>query len=267
MRAVRTWFIGLGVGSVAATAAAVDAGQGGSTVWDVVPAVAVSADDADTSGGALELWPAFAPASPAAPPLSPLAPGGLDLSASDASGDEPDVARPVFFNEVSGSAGNEPPFAKGTWSLQLTGSYYTTVSGSDVTLGYGTVSVGYYYADTWAVDLSVSGYALEEDDQSEGVAASLGLNLRKHFLVRDPFSVYIDGGVGIIRADGEFPAGGTNTNFTLQGGLGATWRLTESMHVVGGARWFHISNARRHGEDGNASTDGVAVYGGLMWTW
>ena len=131
----------------------------------------------------------------------------------------------------------------------------------------GSVNLGYYYADNWAIDMHVSGYALEEDGEAEGVAASLGLNLRKHFLIRDPWSVYIDGGVGMIRADGEFPAGGTHTNFTLQAGLGVTYRLDESLHLVGGARWFHISNARRHGEDENASTDGVSVYGGLMWTW
>jgi opacity protein-like surface antigen len=113
----------------------------------------------------------------------------------------------------------------------------------------------------------VSGYALRENGQSEGFAASLGLNLRKHFFIRDPFSIYIDGGMGMIRADGQFPDGGTNTNFTLQGGLGATYRLSDSLHLVGGVRWFHISNARRHGEDGNMSTDGPAVYAGLMWTW
>jgi hypothetical protein len=171
----------------------------------------------------------------------------------------------------SAAAGNsserEQLFGKGTWSLTLTGSSFENFSGQNVTLRYGTASVGYYFVDNWAFDVHLSGYDLEEDGEPEGIAASFGLNLRAHVLVHDPFSIYLDGGAGLIRADSEFPEGGTNTNFTLQAGLGATWRVYESLHLVGGARWFHISNARRHGEDENASTDGIAIYAGVMWTW
>lgn len=242
MRALQTLLIAIGMGSVAAAAA--------------------EAADHDTGSGVsvLEPWPDFT--APARPPA--FGAGACPLV------EEPDVTPPVFFDETSDlapGAGDDELFDKGTWALQLTGSYYTTVAGNEVTLAYGTVNLGYYYADTWAIDLHVSGYALAEDGEAEGVAASLGLNLRKHFWIRDPWSIYIDGGTGMFRADGKFPEGGTHTNFTLQAGLGATYRLNETLHLVGGARWFHISNARRHGEDENESTDGVAVYGGLMWTW
>ena len=178
---------------------------------------------------------------------------------------------PVLLDEVGDSAApaaaNRQPFDKGTWALQLYGSYYDNFSGNDVTLAYATASLGYYFADNWAVELSLSGYDLEEAGESQGVAGNLGVNLRSHLLVRDPFSLYFDGGTGIFRADSRFPEGGTNTNFTLQAGLGATYRLTESLHLVGGGRWFHISNARRRGKHRNASTDGTAVYLGVMFTW
>ena len=167
---------------------------------------------------------------------------------------------------ADGGGDDDQPFGKGTWSLQLQGSYYDDYDNSDVTLAYGTVGVGYYFADNWAIGLQASGYDLEQRGESRG-GGSFGLDLRSHVLVRDPLSVYVEAGAGVFLAGRRFPEGGTNTNFTLQGGAGVTYRLSDSTHLVGGARWFHISNARRRGRDRNPHTDGTAVYLGVMFTW
>lgn len=38
------------------------------------------------------------------------------------------------------------------------------------------------------------------------------------------------------------------------------------MHLMGAARWFHVSNARKEGRDKNPHTDGIGLFFGLMWT-
>jgi hypothetical protein len=197
--------------------------------------------------------------------VSPTSPTDLADSASTVPTEVAD-APSTGPSDVAANASGAEPFEKGTWAFHLSGSYYDSFDG-DITLVYGSACVGYYFADGWAVDLRLSGYDLEQDGESRGVAGSFGVDLRSHFLVRDPFSLYLDGGLGIIRADSRFPNGGTNTNFTAQAGFGATYRLDDSVHLIGGVRWFHISNARRYGVDRNASTDGTAVYLGVMLTW
>lgn len=158
-------------------------------------------------------------------------------------------------------------FDKGTWSLELHASHYDNFDNGGVGLLYGTAGVGYYFADRTALVLQLAGYDLAQDGQDGGAGGSFDALLRGHVLVRDPFSLYLDGGAGVFLADRRFPAGGTNTSFTLQAGLGVTYRLSDAMHLMGGARWFHISNARRRGRDRNPHTDGTSVYLGVMFTW
>lgn len=73
-------------------------------------------------------------------------------------------------------------------------------------------------------------------------------------------------GAGIFYGSDTFPAGGTLQNFTLQAGFGLTYRVRDSMHLMGAARWFHVSNARKEGRDKNPHTDGIGLFFGLMWT-
>jgi hypothetical protein len=67
-------------------------------------------------------------------------------------------------------------------------------------------------------------------------------------------------------ADRAVPEFGTHFNFTAKGGAGATWRLTDSLHLIGGARYFHLSNGNLHGRDQNPSHDGVQYWAGVMVT-
>ncbi len=244
MGAAKKWLSGLGVSLLAAATAA-------------------------DSGPAVEPLPS--------PPVPALDYASLDRGHDDVQGEHlpfklassssPQQEDALGSHDERAPSHDRGMFDKGTWSLQLYGSAYDDFDNSDVALLQGTVGVGYYFADNWALDVQVSGYDLEQHGDGSGSAGSFGLNLRTHFLVRDPFSLYADAGAGVFLADRRFPEGGTNTSFTLQGGLGATYRLTDTLHLVGGARWFHVSNARRRGRDRNPHTDGTAVYLGVMFTW
>lgn len=178
-----------------------------------------------------------------------------DANVSEAAESPPAVADPLI-----------DPFDKGSWSIYAHGTYYLDLEDNGITVGFGTVGVGYYYRNDWSWNFQLAGYDLQQDEQPDKYGGSFDVVLRGHFINRDPWTIFIDGGAGIFYSDRAFPAGGTHINFTLQAGFGATYRLNEDTHLMGGAKWFHISNARRNGRDRNPHTDGIAFYLGVMWT-
>ena len=48
-------------------------------------------------------------------------------------------------------------------------------------------------------------------------------------------------------------------------GIGLTYKLDESTYLFGGARYFHLSNARLEGIEHNPQMNGVEFYVGLMF--
>jgi hypothetical protein len=43
------------------------------------------------------------------------------------------------------------------------------------------------------------------------------------------------------------------------------YRIDDSMYLMGGARYFHLSNAQQHGREKNPSYDGVEFYVGMLF--
>jgi hypothetical protein len=163
----------------------------------------------------------------------------------------------------------QPNFTKGDWTLHLYPSYLNGEAGfhgDEVEAVTSNIGVGYYFADHWGLYADLTGYAFEQrglfDIDAEG--PGLSLLLRYHFLNRNRFSLFIDGGGGLAFLDEEFPAQGTHSNFTARVGLGATLQLTDDLHLLTGARYFHLSNAARNGMDENPSLDAVEVYLGVL---
>jgi hypothetical protein len=62
------------------------------------------------------------------------------------------------------------------------------------------------------------------------------------------------------------PDGGTYFNFTTSTGLGATYRIQDHFYLLGGVRYFHLSNAQIQGPQHNPSVNGVEGFFGLLWT-
>jgi hypothetical protein len=46
-----------------------------------------------------------------------------------------------------------------------------------------------------------------------------------------------------------------------------SYELRDGMYFMGGARYWHLSNAKMEGDLRNPSINGVEGYVGLMWTW
>jgi hypothetical protein len=179
------------------------------------------------------------------------------------------IAGGMFGAEVKGQEAD--PFVKGNWELQLSGSHLIgeegfgdrTVDGSRLGVG-----AGYYFLNDVAAIAEAAGVVQHIDGESgsaDAYGGGFNLLLRWHFLQIDRLSLYADGGGGFVEYDRDSPPLGTRFNFDARAGLGATFRLSERTHLMGGARFFHQSNANIEGEDRNPQVNGAEFYVGLMW--
>lgn len=154
------------------------------------------------------------------------------------------------------------PFDKGSRLFNLYGGAATTDETGDVyTINFGA---GYFFLDNVSINLDANVAYGARKDAEDALGGGLDLLFRWHFLRLDRFSTYVDGGAGIVAFEHEFPEGGTNFNFTLQAGFGATFQLNEDLILMGGLKWYHISNARTEGIENNIGFDSAMIYGGIM---
>ena len=169
----------------------------------------------------------------------------------------------LTFTPLGASAAT--PFEKGLFSLALEGSYTSPIRFSTNEFITGSGAVGYYFIDNWSVWLRGEGMHVNQDfgiNDADGGGA--GVLLRWHVLNVDRFSFYADGGGGLSWFNTAVPTGGTTYNFTARGGLGVAYRMTDDLYLMGGARYFHLSNANQHGRVKNPSYDGIDWYMGVM---
>lgn len=171
-----------------------------------------------------------------------------------------------------GAAAREP-LSRGTWSVEPMTFVLTDVSrGARADLYSVGIGGGYYFAERHALRVEVYGTHV---DQTGDNALGVGANLhgRWHFLQRGRFSLYFEGGGGLLQTTVSLPDGprergrdGTHFNFTATAILGASYQLRDRLHLNTAFRYMHISNARRRGADRNPSTEAVGGSVGLMWT-
>ncbi len=164
-------------------------------------------------------------------------------------------------------------FLKGSWTLDAFAFTTADVIGDPhATLYGGGVGGSYYVVDHFALRAELFGLGAH---QSTDDAAGFGFSLlaRWHFFHQDRLTLFLEGGAGLIQTDVSVPDGdpaaqedGTHFNFTPQASLGATWRLEENLHLIGAARYIHVSNADKSGEDENPSLETLGGYVGLLWT-
>ncbi len=168
---------------------------------------------------------------------------------------------------VSPATPHHDAFTRDSWTLQLDGSYVSEQGGSNDIHGEQiNAGASYYLLDRVAVVGELSGYHFNADNASynDAYGGGFDLLLRWHFLQIDRFTLYADAGAGAVQFDQRFPPEGTHFNFALRAGLGATYRLTDNLHLMGGSRFFHVSNADLEGSDHNPGLDSFEFYLGLM---
>jgi lipid A 3-O-deacylase len=130
--------------------------------------------------------------------------------------------------------------------------------------GRAGLGVSYFMADDISLDFELNfGYYRSRGGDALGGAFSI--LMRWHFWRADDrsWTVYVDGGAGMLVTTDEVPRGGSDFNFTPQAGLGASWDIGDNRRLFLGARWHHISNARIYSN--NPGQDHGMIYVMLGW--
>ena len=156
-------------------------------------------------------------------------------------------------------------FPKGTITLQAYSTYAAGLDDTGAELGAGNAGVGYFVWDNVSMSLEANAYATREGDRS-GTAYGVSGVLRQHLLAFDKFTLFADVSFGPIEDTVRIPSGGTYFNFATRSGLGLTYHLHDHLYLMGGVRYFHLSNARIDGPARNPSINGIEGVLGVMWT-
>jgi hypothetical protein len=162
------------------------------------------------------------------------------------------------------SRADEPGIARGgNWTLASYGAYSHSFTGERASIGSGTIGIGYYPWNDFSLNAELGYYRNDQKGPDANIAAA-DLLIRHHILDRGRFSVFLDAGASISCADQRTPYYGTYFNFMEEAGLGATFQLKDNLHLLGGVRYFHLSNARLNGPLHNPSINASQFYLGVM---
>jgi len=192
--------------------------------------------------------------------------------AQTANGESADGETALALTPAESGAAAEA-FLKGSWTLDAFAFATASIEGDPFATPFGGgVGGSYYVADYFALRAELLGVGVHQgSDDAAGVGFSL--LARWHFYHRDRLTLFFEGGAGLLQSDVSVPDGdpaqeedGTHFNFTPQASVGATYRLKDNLHLIGAARYLHISNANKSGEDENPGLDTVGGYVGLLWT-
>jgi hypothetical protein len=167
---------------------------------------------------------------------------------------------------------NEPqssPFREGSWVAMTYGSGIFGNCDDNVHMYNAHLGVGYYFANNLSFNLQSSGYygaklsTVGTPNEGSFYGGSIEGLLRYHAAHYGTWSVFVEAGSGISQMSRSVPTGGTHFNFVLTAGVGLTKRLDEDIYLIGGCRWFHLSNGSFF-NDPNPGLDAKMFYGGLL---
>jgi hypothetical protein len=176
-----------------------------------------------------------------------------------------DVASAPLTTTTSSSSPAPATFRKGTWDLELSGAHMSPIRSTRDYFDAGSAAIGYFCSDNFSLNAALVGYSINQPD-NVGVAGGFDLYARLYFLTLARFTFYGDAGAGVFIGDKEVPERGTHFDFTPRTGVGVAFPIFENVYLLGGARFFHLSNAGIHGPNRNPGFDSLQYYGSIMFT-
>ncbi len=205
----------------------------------------------------LREWCAFAfdPTFIDAGALDEGAPGDGGASAARAGAAPSDASR-----MTAAPAGSTRFGAAGSWRWQVLGG--GGIGTDSISNGQFGAGVSWFVVDDLSIDVQVNADYFNQSGPSAW-GGDVELLFRWHFLARDTWSLYVDGGCGLMWTSHDVPPDSASFNFLPQAGAGATWEIATDTRLMLGARWFHVSNANTASP--NPSYNGVFVYAGVSF--
>jgi hypothetical protein len=159
----------------------------------------------------------------------------------------------------------QPMFPKGAFTLSAASAYTRALDKDEADIGSAELGGNYYVWDNFSLGAEIDAYCISQPGDDAG-AFSLEGTFRHHLWQHDDdWTIFLDGAFGPSYSLRDTPTGGTHFNFVTRLGVGATYRLDEHLHLMFGARYWHLSNARIEGMDRNPNFNGMQVFVGLMW--
>ena len=153
----------------------------------------------------------------------------------------------------------------GVRSVRLTGSIADDLN--DTTTASGALGVSWFLYDSFEAGVELGAWHFNQPGDNAGALSISGM-ARWHFLVDDDrdWTLFLDGGMGLLYADPSVPGDGSQFNFLPRLGAGATYRLThDGARLEAGIAWQHVSNARIFGDQDNPGLDSVRLFVGLIF--
>lgn len=150
------------------------------------------------------------------------------------------------------------------WTTEVLGTGLVDVTNRELAMGGITTGVGYYVFDNLAIMLDFSGYGFELGGHS-GSAAGVTIGLRHHLLNVGRSSIFADVSFGVLETSRAVPYHGTHFNNTFEVGPGIAFPLRDNFYLIGGVRYFHLSNANSQGNTRNPSINAIQGVLGVAW--
>ena len=127
----------------------------------------------------------------------------------------------------------------------------------------GGVGVEWYPVDGFALGFRVDGVGIELKDTPTTGGGGGALLLRWHVYRQETWSIYLDGGCGLVYFSQEVPSGASRLDFSPQIGAGVTCAVAEDVRLMAGLRWYHLSNAQTNST--NPGVDMLEAYVGVTF--
>jgi hypothetical protein len=157
-----------------------------------------------------------------------------------------------------------PTFGKANtkWWTVGPGVAYNFNKATDVNL---RGAYSYFLVDDVEFSVELNGWYFDQPGDN-AIGINPAMVVRWHFVDRDPWTLYLDVGIGLLLASDNVPDGGTSFDFTPRAGGGFTRRLDDAgTRLQVGLRWHHISNGRIFGDSSNPGRDALMLYAGIQW--
>lgn len=148
-----------------------------------------------------------------------------------------------------------------SWRFNIQGAYDLGIHDTEDVFGLGGVGLSYFCVDHLSLEMELNAMYFNQDEGPDAWGGNFALLMRWHFMWKQNWSLYIDGGAGVLLTTEDVPPAGSSFNFTPQAGLGLSVAITDEVRLLTGVRWHHISNANIYSS--NPGRDSIEIYAGL----